>query len=119
MIIIAKSLFIRQSSLPKSVQPVYSEMAKAMNHAFESQEEFLRYVAGLESWIRELSGNGKARLSLRHTSSEEGGELTVFRPGSGYGDLLRLGYIRLFGHIVVSLDGRTLHCHPFINEKGE
>ena len=118
--IIVTNFFARASNSPKYVQPIGEQMRKAAYHAFESEEEFTRYLEGLEKWVKEINGKHHVSLSLNHTTFENYGEVVIYRQKSaGYGDLLRLTYIRLQGHVVVGIDGRTLRQLPFIKEEGE
>lgn len=116
MIIIVTKFFMRNSNCPKYIMPIGVELGKTPNHAFESEEEFDRFLDGLEKWVKELNGDGKVPLSLNHVKDDNAGEVTVFRRNIGYGDIMRINYIRLRGHVVVGLDGRTLHQHPFIKD---
>lgn len=118
--IIVTNFFARASNNPKYVQPISEQMCKAANHAFESEEEFNRYLDGLQKWIKEINEKHHASLTLNHVTHEHHGEVVIYRQhSSGYGDLLRLSYLRLQGHVVVGIDGRILCQLPFIKEKGE
>ena len=118
--IIVTNCFVRASNGPKYVQPIREQMGKAAYHAFESEEEFTRYLKGLREWVKETNEKHHASLALNHSTFENYGEVAICRQKSaGHGDLLRLTYIRLKGHVVVGRDGRTLRRFPFIKEEGE
>lgn len=118
--IIVTNFFARASNSPKYVHPIGEQMRKAENYAFESEEEFNRYLEGLEKWTKEINEKQRVRLTLNHITHDNHGEVVIYRQGqSGYGDLLRLTYIRLQGHVCVGIDGRTLRQLPFLNEVGE
>lgn len=117
--IIVTNVFVRASNSPKYLQPIAEQMGKAAYHAFESEEEFERYLAGLQKWIKETNERHSVQIVLNHVKHAENGEVALYRHSSGYGDLIRLTYIRLQGHIVVGLNGWTLRQMPFIKGEGE
>lgn len=120
MIHIIVTSFTRASNSPKYVQPLGEQMRKATYHAFESEEEFIRYLDGVQKWVNEINGEHHVSLSLDHVTFANYGVVIINRQKpAGYCVLLRLTYIRLQGHVVVGIDGRTLRQFPFIKEEGE
>jgi len=115
MIYVVTNVFVG-GSCPKFLQPVGTEMRKTNHHAFESEEHLSRYLTGLEQWVKELGAPRINYLGFSHTSDETGGEVTIFRTRGGYGDLMRMKYIRLCGHVMVGKDSRTVYPQEFIEE---
>ncbi len=117
MIYVVTNVFV-SGICPKFLQPVGTEMRKTSHHAFESEEHLSRYLAGLEQWVRALGASRNNYLSFRHSPEETEGMVTVSRIRGRHGDLLRMNYIRLCGHVIVGKDGRTVYPQEFIKEGG-
>ena len=117
MIYVVTNVFVC-GSCPKFLQPVGTEMRKTNLYAFESDEHLSRYLTGLEQWVKVLGASKNHHLGFSHISNETGGTVTIFRSGSGYGDLMRMNYIRLRGHVIVGKDNRTVYQQEFIKEGG-
>ena len=117
MIYVVTNVFV-SGSCPKFLLPVGTEMRKTNHHAFESEEHLNRYLTGLEQWVNELGAPRKGYLDYSHISDENGGEVTVLRTRGGYGDLMRMKYIRLCGHVMVGKDRRTVYPQEFLEEGG-
>ena len=117
MINVVTNVFVA-GSLPKFIQLVGIEMRKTNHYAFESEKHLSRYLTGLEQWVKELGASKNHHLGFSHISDETGGTVTIFRSGGGYGDLMRMNYIRLRGHVIVGKDNRTVYQQEFIKEGG-
>ena len=94
-------------------------MRKTQHYAFESEEHLCRYLTGLEHWVKELGETRNNFLGFRHTSDETGGMVTIFRLCGSFGDLMRMNYIRLCGHVMVGKDGRSVYPQDFLKEGGD
>lgn len=117
MITVVTNVFVA-GSCPKFLQPVGTEMRKTNLHAFESEEHLRLYLTGLEKWVKELGASRNNCIAFKHTSNETGGEVKIYRSRDGYGDIMRMNYIRLRGHVIVGKDSRTVYPQEFIEEGG-
>lgn len=120
MIFIVTEVFVSRSC-PVSLRPVVFEMRKAAGNAFESEEHLSRYVKGLTAWVNDLCARAHGRMSgisVCRSCSGNTGAVSVIRHDRNAGDLLRLSYIVLRGHVSVGRDGRTVYPQHFIEEGG-
>lgn len=125
-LIVVTEVSVKVSRLPKYVQPIYDELCNAECYAFESEEAFDQYLVDLQKWVREINESKGSCLYLGHypfvlnSNSHRFGVIRIDRRlNKGCVEFFRLTYLRLQGHIVVGLDGRTLRKFPFFKKEVE
>lgn len=124
--IVVTEVSVKVAKLPKYAQPIYDQLRKAECFAFESEDIFDQYLVDLKKWVKEINESRGTRLYLGHhpfvlnSNSQRFGVIRIDRQhDKGCVELIHLSYLRLQGHIVVGMDGRTLRQFPFLIKEGE
>lgn len=124
--IVVTEVSVKVAQLPKYAQPIYEQLRKAECYAFESEEIFDQYILDLKKWVKEINESRGTRLYLGHypfvlnSNSQRYGVIRIDRQhDKGSVKFIQLSYMRIQGHVVVGMDGRTLRKFPFFNKEVE
>jgi len=113
MTIVVTSVIISRKC-PKYLQPIADEMKKALYHAFENHETFIRFVNGVRLTIGQKKSRQKDRLNVHLTELESCGNLTISNNTDT--SIVVMSFVKVMGHVHVSKDGKKIYPQEFIKE---
>lgn len=106
------------SGCPKFLEQISQEITDICHYAFEDEDNLTRYLTGLEKRVEELARQKNSAIRFSHTTTEEGGTVTINRNVMGYSDYIRFSYIKVKGHVYTSPENMSIRRQEFIKEGG-
>ena len=99
---------------PKYLQPIADEMKKALCHAFEDHETFIRFVNGVRLTIGQKKPRQKDIINVLLTEIDSCGNLTISNNTAT--SIIVMSFVKVMGHVHISKDGKKLYPQEFIKE---
>lgn len=118
MVFIVTNSFVG-SGCPKFLEQVSNEVTDICHYAFEDEDNLTRYLTGLKERVENAARQKNSAIRFSHTSTKEGGTVTVSRNVMGYSDYIRFSYIKVLGHLYTAPDNMSIRRIEYIKEGGE